>query len=124
MTRFGVAQQKHLDEIKASLTDSPKRAYFNDAYFKTILENSHGDWFPRSLRNLLYSDDFSPIYHAVEHALLSQTPRVRYPVGGGSILIAAIMDHCPSGVSDFVVTATNLLDFSKGLKPPLNMIFE
>ena len=126
MTRYAERQKKYMSEIQDSLTKS-QQAYFNDTYFKTVLERStrleKADPNSRA-KKMGASDDFSPIYHAVEHALLSATPRARYPAGSGARFALSLMTHFPSLFLDYMLCASTITCREKGLAPPRNMEFD
>ena len=70
------------------------------------------------------SADYRPIYHAVDHALLSQTPKARYLAGFGARFVTILTTHFPSWFLDIFLTSSTLFYREKGLEPPTNMKFE
>ena len=126
ITRYADRQKKFLDEIKQTLTESQKMYYY-DTYFNTVMERSTRlQNAPANSRAREYgvSSDFSSVFLGVDHALLSRTPKARYPVGYGSQLTMFIMNHCPNWMLDLILTASTFTYREKGLKPPPNMRFE
>lgn len=116
----------YLDDVKDSLSKSQK-VYFTDTYFKKVMERSTSIERAKTntvAKELRASSDYTPLYHAVDHALLSKTPRARYPAGRGARFALSLMAHCPSWLADFILTFTTVTYLEKGLEPLVNMTFD
>ena len=105
MVRFGDRQRLFLNEIQQTLTESQK-LYHNDMYFRKLERRGTTIDSFRHKEYVLLSD-FSAVFHAVDSALLSKTPKAHYSVGPGSTIMMALATHCPYWLLDLLLTATN-----------------
>ena len=118
MAKFG-GQSKYFEDIQQKLNDSQKQ-YYNDVYFKTTMERM--SQLSQDVR--VISPDYSPVYIAVEHALLSQRPKARYFAGTGARVMITLVTHCPNWFLDWLLTSNPAVFLEKGLLPPDNMQFD
>ena len=116
MSKWSDREQNFFDDIKRNLSKS-QQTYYTDVYFKKVIER-----FQERAKSA--SQDLSPVYLAVDDALLSQTPKARYNVGQGCSLMMALMNCLPSSLLDVILTESPNTYLEKDIEPPVNMKFE
>ena len=126
MSRYWDRQQKFFDEIKETLNKS-QRMYYSDLYFKKVIERfSRAKSYPADSTAKKYAlpSDYSPVHLAVDHALLSRTPKARYCAGFGARFIMAMMTHLPNWLLDFLLMSNSYTCREIDLEPVVNMKFD
>ena len=112
MSKWSDREQNFFDDIKRNLSKS-QQAYYTDTYFKTVIER-----FQERAKSA--STDLTPVYIAVDDALLSQTPKARYYVGQGCSIIMTLMNIFPSWLLDGIITGSPNTYLERGIEPAVN----